>query len=577
MLRSILKKIPFAELIILFGVLLLINNYLGEEKRIIKSDGRGYYDYLPGIFIYEDINFAYYDTLNIENCDKGESFGLMKDFKGKKVSKYPIGSALLWTPFFLYSHTSATLSNEFSADGYSFPYQKGIYFASLFYLFLGLVFLRKLLLFYDLSRIRIFLAQVFIVFGSPLIHYVYYDASFSHINSFFAITLFLYLIKNYLVYNNLKTLFFAGLVLGLIVLIRQVNLLVIFAVPFLIGDLSKIKVFLEEHLYRKVYKTLLFVLGIVIVVFIQLLFNKLQSGYFIVYSYGEEGFNFLEPKFFESWFGFGKGFFIYTPVAFVGVIGVVLYSVKNRMWMLLISYILFLALVNYIFSSWWCWYYGGSYSLRPWTDFLSFFALGILFILNIKYLKFLILPVLIVLSYINIIQVYQYKNYILPWGEIGYENYKKVFLQTDPRYQGYFFRRNIKIEDFSMISSFNTDDTFIVEKESGKVVLTKTDSLLQYDKLNLARIELDKTLEDDYKVVLIIRSNLGDDVVYYHSQWYFHHFDKEQSDKVYLDYCFADNLFIDKQPLSFEVRIETQESLVKTTGVKLGLFKLKND
>jgi hypothetical protein len=32
-------------------------------KEIIKSDGKGYYAYLPAIFIYHDLNFGFFDKI----------------------------------------------------------------------------------------------------------------------------------------------------------------------------------------------------------------------------------------------------------------------------------------------------------------------------------------------------------------------------------------------------------------------------------------------------------------------------------------------------------------------------------
>lgn len=549
--------------------------FLHEEDKIIKSDGRGYYDYLPGLFIYKDINFAYYDTLEIKNCDKGENFGLMREFKGEKVSKYPLGSALLWTPFFTASHIVAKLSDKYKADGYSHPYQRGIFYASFFYLFLGLFFLRKLLLFYDVSLIRIFLVQCFIVFGTPIIHYTYYDAAFSHVNSFFAITLFLYLVKHYINHPRLKTLFVAGVILGLIVLIRQVNILVVFAIPFLVGDFNRLKILIQEHFYHRLYKLLLFVIGFMIVVFLQMLFHKIQSGYFMVYSYGEEGFNFFEPKFFESWFGFKKGLFIYTPIVFLGILGLLIFAFKNKKWSLIVTYLLFLILVNYVFSSWWSTSFGYSYGLRPWVDFLSLFAIGLILMFNTKYFKFLGIPLGVFFCYVNIIQAYQYRNYILPWGEIGYDNYKKVFLKTHPKYQGYFFRGESDLKDYDLVKSCAYNNTIEVKEQSETSAIFIKDSIANYDSVKLARVWLPVTPADDYKVVLSIKSDKNE-VVYYHSQWYFHNF-KENKDKVYLNYFFYDEIFIGKQPLFIDVRIETTENSVKINRLQLDFFKLKND
>ena len=47
-------KSYLVEIAIIFLLLFAINNFFGHEKVIIKSDGTGYYDYLPSLFIYGD-------------------------------------------------------------------------------------------------------------------------------------------------------------------------------------------------------------------------------------------------------------------------------------------------------------------------------------------------------------------------------------------------------------------------------------------------------------------------------------------------------------------------------------------
>ena len=52
---AILKSI-INELLIVFILIILINNFIGNVDITIKADGIGYYDYLPSIFIHHDIN-----------------------------------------------------------------------------------------------------------------------------------------------------------------------------------------------------------------------------------------------------------------------------------------------------------------------------------------------------------------------------------------------------------------------------------------------------------------------------------------------------------------------------------------
>ena len=119
--------------------LFVINNYLVRPEFFIKADGKGYYDYLPAAFIYNDLNFEYTDTLQTEFYDqKSYTSGYLHTVNGHQINKYFPGVAVLWMPFFAAAHTYALYSDMYAANGYSQPYQESIFYAAVFFLFLGL-------------------------------------------------------------------------------------------------------------------------------------------------------------------------------------------------------------------------------------------------------------------------------------------------------------------------------------------------------------------------------------------------------------------------------------------------------
>lgn len=48
------SKYLLIEIVIIFSFILPINNYLGNVDKSINSNGVGYFDYLPSIFIHND-------------------------------------------------------------------------------------------------------------------------------------------------------------------------------------------------------------------------------------------------------------------------------------------------------------------------------------------------------------------------------------------------------------------------------------------------------------------------------------------------------------------------------------------
>jgi hypothetical protein len=94
----------------------------------------------------------------------------------------------------------------------------------------------------------------------------------------------------------------------------------------------------------------------------------------------------------------------------------------------------------YILSSWWMWFYGGGFGMRPVIDFYVFYvillSLFIKFSFEKKWLKWISISSIAICIVIAQIQTYQKVNFILPWDGINKEIYWKLFLKTDPAFIG---------------------------------------------------------------------------------------------------------------------------------------------
>ena len=82
-----------------------VNGFFSNKKsEIIKSDGLGYYSYLPSLFIYG--NFTQ-DYLKKNFADHYLGTGIpeyVQMIDGKPVDKYFFGTAVLMYPFFMTAH-----------------------------------------------------------------------------------------------------------------------------------------------------------------------------------------------------------------------------------------------------------------------------------------------------------------------------------------------------------------------------------------------------------------------------------------------------------------------------------------
>jgi hypothetical protein len=165
---------------------------------------------------------------------------------------------------------------------------------------------------------------------------------------------------------------------------------------------------------------------------IQLVIYKIQTGDFFIYSYNEEGFNFLSPHIIDFLFSYKKGLFVYTPVFFISLAGAYFLYRENRMRFLFLT--VFLAILVYVLSSWWLWYYGGSYSQRVMIEYFAIPAmLTGYFLFNVKSVpaKRIYISILAGLLLFTIIQSEQYRVAHIHWSEMNKEKYWKVFLRVD--------------------------------------------------------------------------------------------------------------------------------------------------
>jgi len=519
--RQLLKaaKSVFFEVLILFAFILTINNYLGNVDRTTNADGVGYYDYLPSFFIHHDLvrkhATARSDTALYQRVQELKTY---IDYKGYKVDKYPAGTAVLQLPFFL--HAWLTTDRDGSPeDGYQKPFQVAVFHAALFYLFFSLFFLKKLLKLYNVRQWAIVFTQLLLVMATGVVHYSNVEAGFSHVYSLFAITAFLYYSKSYFSAKNLNHYFLAALFLGLIVLIRQINILIVLFLPFMAGSWATFR----EGITALFRNPLKFGSGILIMASIsciQCLFWYLQTGHFFLYSYQGEGFNFSNPEFVNILFSYRKGLFIYTPVLFISLFGIVFLAIKKKFY-LMSTWLAFFLILTYILSSWHSWYYGCSFGLRAYIDFYAIFFIPFALLLSGSAIWISISFVAISLFTIpvNIIQAYQYKNYILHWILMDKEMYWKVFLNTSDNVKDLLWKRQYDYSAYSSMRNHFISDLDTKTGSSEIIYSASSKDIPDFGKVSIIQFRFDNDFnkKNNSRIMLNINEKEGNRNVYSHS------------------------------------------------------------
>ena len=404
---------------------------LGKHwNEVLEYDIAGYYAYLPATFIYKDLQFSFYDKI-LEEDTSGEEKG---DFRqssvdDKIVNKYFVGTAILQLPFFAVAHL-VTLATGGEANGYSYWYIFFIAISSVLYGLLGLYFLSKILTSFGLRNSTIWIVILSITFGTNFFVYTSIDPGTSHTYSFACVNAFIWFFILFNKSSSRKLFFILALLLGLILLIRPINVIFLLGLPVFLDSFREVKSLLLKFRKLGIY----FILGCLfslLIVSIQLLIYKLQTGSWFLYSYAGESFNFTNPQIFNFLFSFRKGYFLYTPLAMVSILSLYAFYKYNKFKAL--SLCVFLIAIVYVFSSWWSWWYGGSFSSRVMLEYSLFVFLPLGFLIQkfsgIKYKLFI--GFIVIVTIFSQIQIYQFRHGQIHYADTSKELYLENFMRID--------------------------------------------------------------------------------------------------------------------------------------------------
>lgn len=371
-LKNNLSKYSIYFSLLVVAVIIILSKDWKRENKIIAMDVVSYYAYLPATFIFQDIKLEKQETY-----DKG-IFWPEPLPDGNKVIKTSMGMSILYSPFFFLSHGIAKLFG-WEAYGYSPIYKIGLLFSAFIYFFIGLLFLRRILKIYFSERITA-ITIVVIALGTNLLNYATYDACMTHVFNFALINIFVWGTIQWYKNPRLSGLFLLGLLSGLITLVRPSNIVVL-VFFFLYGVFSAET--LQQRLklvFGKFHWFLLMAFAFGLVWIPQFLYWWYVTGHFMVDSYPDEQFFWGNPHFIEGLFSYRKGWLLYTPVMAFALAGIILLfrKMKEFSWAVLI----FMSLNMYIIVSWWCWWYGGSFGMRSFTDYYGILAIPLALLLS---------------------------------------------------------------------------------------------------------------------------------------------------------------------------------------------------
>ena len=339
-------------------------NNRGVEATI-SWDVSGYYMYLPAHFIYKDIKKCGFKEEMLKKYKMTPSFqqAFVHKESGNYVMKYSIGQAVLYSPFFFVAHAWALNDSSYDADGFTFPYQFMISLWMMILTFIGLIYLRKSLIQY-FSEWAVALGLIGITFGSNYLNYAAIDGAMTHNTLFTIYSLLIYLTIQFYKNPNLKKGLGIGFLVGMAALIRPTEIISCL-IPLLWGidSLKRDGLFNRLTFLGKQWKYLLSAVLLTLAIgSIQLMYWKYASGDWIVYSYEDQGFSWLQPHILDCMFSYRSGWLTYSPLMVFALVG--FYFLYKKDISLFWPCFIFSMLFMYIAFAWDIWWYGGSLGQR---------------------------------------------------------------------------------------------------------------------------------------------------------------------------------------------------------------------
>ena len=355
----------------------------------VRGDGVGYYAYARSLLIEKHLRFEKdwrhgNESFVMGRVDEhGRVLPSQYTPTGHLMNLWSVGPSILWAPFLIATHAGVLLCDRLGAripaDGFSSPYLITMAMATALYGFLGLWISYRLARKYFSER-GAFFATLGIWWASSLPVYMYFNPSWSHAHSAFAVSLFLWYWHRTRGARRLEQWIVLGLLSGLMVNVYYPN-----------GVFLLVPLFEAVSIYWRVWKSSsqnmtsaprLFLAHIVycamfVVALLPTLITRdiifgspLRTGYMPASTW-----SWNSPKFWDVLWSSDHGALSWTPILILALIGIVLFRRADRA---LAAYLMAAAVAFYLVISFYPdWDGMSSFGNRFFVSLTPVFVLGL--------------------------------------------------------------------------------------------------------------------------------------------------------------------------------------------------------
>jgi dolichyl-phosphate-mannose-protein mannosyltransferase len=359
--------------------------------RVAASDEIEYFSYLHSIFFDHDLNFRneyeHFCNLDLQNCIQSRFLQTFLDDRtptGLQINFGPIGSALLWSPFYLLAHPVALVLQRFvpgmAADGYSAPYIYAVTVASLLYGWLGLALAYRLAREFVDEKIALG-ATLAVLLATNAVFYLYVQPAMSHADSLFASALFVfvwYRTRESRRHGAWRAWALLGACGALMTMVREQEGLFIL-IPLVESAVLAYRALRERnvvsHLRTPVIGFAVMSLAWFVLFIPQFLVYMVLNGNFLPAKDVTQKFIWNGAHVGDILFSNLNGLFSWTPLTLVAVLGLLLLWRRDRI--LALCFIVAFAAEVYLLGSFSTWFGGAAFGMRRFVNCTVMFVIGL--------------------------------------------------------------------------------------------------------------------------------------------------------------------------------------------------------
>ena len=395
-----------------------------DKECLCAYDGFGYYMYLPHLFQNGNLlmTHEWANEIQSEYCPGAPVYQLEQRDYDNPIDIYHMGLSIVFLPSYTIADIIASIWG-YEQNGFSTPYKYAYHLNGLLFIFLGLLYLRKLLLLFSKDQ-YVALALILVYLGTNATFTFSRQYDLPHLFLFSLNAIWIFHFFRFFQNDTRKNLIYAAIIFGLTTCVRPTQV-ILGLLPFIL-ILRK-----EKNLLSTIRTLLAFPVFAFIWNIPQIIYWYTVGGSLFIPNLHTEKIVLTDPNLIDFLFSYRKGWLVYSPAFLLLIPGFFYLFKKNRtlFWGSITASFAYI----YVMSSWECWWYASSFGSRVMTDIYPLLAVPLLFLIKetVKLrLKIGLALIGVIVIALNLFQSHQVELGLISGDRMTKEHYWYIFGKT---------------------------------------------------------------------------------------------------------------------------------------------------